>query len=60
MGELVTFSDEVRLDQAWERYATHIAQAVDEPRLMLNRVYVEKQIDLFERFKRAYLASERG
>jgi hypothetical protein len=44
MGSVVSFSDDVRLDQAWESLREHNMRLLCNPGLIVDRAFVEEHI----------------
>lgn len=59
MGEVVSFADDVRLDQAWEAHREYALQLVCNPGLLLDRDFFNEMTRREDRYKRLFLASER-
>lgn len=45
-----------RVDAAWDALRIHSARLVDDPKLLLDRAFMEEQTRLESRFKRLLLA----
>jgi len=46
------------VDDAWEALVAHRAPLADNPRLLTDRGFMEKDVRLHERFRRLFLAME--
>jgi hypothetical protein len=60
MGSVVSFSDDVRLDQAWESYREQAVKLVCNPGLLLDRDFHEELTRRRDRFDRMFLAADRS
>lgn len=59
MGEVVTFAPAVQADAFWTEYVEYAARAVNNPQLLLDRAFFNEMARREDRYKRAFLASER-
>lgn len=60
MGQVVPFAPAVQADEAWKDYIEYAARAVNNPALLLERPFFNEMTRREDRYKRAFLASERA
>lgn len=58
MGQVIQLVSERAVDAAWEELRHHSVRLVDNPRLLLDRDFVEEHTRLERRFKRLFLMQE--
>jgi hypothetical protein len=56
MGQVLPFTSTESVDEAWSAYRDHTAQAFGNPRLWLDREWMQTRTKLLRRFERLYLA----
>lgn len=59
-GNVVQISTAVTLDDAWEAYRSHTAESFENPKLLLDRGWVEENTRRRARFDRLFLRKESG
>lgn len=58
MGQVIQLVSETAVDAAWEQLRDHSKRLVDNPRLLLDRGFVEEHTRLERHFKRLFLMQE--
>lgn len=53
---VVPLPTDAAIEAAWERYVAITAQAVEDPRLMLDRAFCERQVAAWAEFRDVFLA----
>jgi hypothetical protein len=54
MGQIVAIVSQEAAEQAWEEFRAHAAQGFDDPRLCLDRDWMETRRRLERRFNRIF------
>lgn len=59
MGNVLHLSSTTALDSAWAEYQAHMLRGLDNPRLFIDREWVNKRAVLHRRYERLFHLQER-
>lgn len=59
MGEVIHLTTQADVDAAWERLSEHRRPLIDNPKLILNREFVQTDVRLHAEFARLLMALDR-
>lgn len=54
MGAVIPIVSQQAAEEAWEAYRSHFARAVDDPRLMVDKHFMEEKRRLENRWNRLF------
>lgn len=60
MGQVVQIVSPCTVDEAWEAYRAHAAQAIDNPALAIDRQHMEKLTRLHRRWTHLFFVSDKA
>ena len=58
-SNVIPFADARTVDESWNDFAAHSVRLLENPRLLLDRAFMEEQARLHDRWERLFLAGDR-